>query len=552
MGGIVRRRSACLLAVGSLIVTAGVSIMPASAATGTFTKITSPKGPGQRINEFFNLLNTPDHVQISGVVSDDVRVGATGLDVYCFYFGDTRVQSTTPLNGSGTPIPVAPDDTFSASIQAPNNTTCTLRAVPSGSITFNSGSTSDYVGSYAGPVFSVGGYEAVPNTAGHTVTTAIIAVQPRAVVAFGSSDQVGILEAYPGEDFSQIFHQKFGLQLATTGANIVPPAGTPVRSGIVVDGHHVYLPTTLDTLVADHTAVPAATFTRSRSSSTGEIKWSESAPLRWCSGNAFPQDPSADTCAPVSAGVKLVRTAASSSSGALSVTHDAFVSTDGAKHTVKVEFSTQIEPEPNGTVGFKQPGQSSFTARSANTTVNSLPVGPHTVFATNDLYSTDNTPSHVVWGFTYSRKPQLYYAGLNSPGTGNFQFAYRYTLTVPAGGSAKLGFGAAVGFSNTAVHNLATSAEKALAPHVALTAPTLTTSDNTPTIKGKVTNATNGFPAKVTITIGTTSKTVNVNQSTGVFSVTWTFLANGKHTAKAKATDPSGLALTASRTFKVT
>lgn len=41
-GGTMRHRSACLLAVGSLVVTAGVSILPASAADGTFTKITSP------------------------------------------------------------------------------------------------------------------------------------------------------------------------------------------------------------------------------------------------------------------------------------------------------------------------------------------------------------------------------------------------------------------------------------------------------------------------------------------------------------------------------
>jgi hypothetical protein len=547
-----RHRSACLLAVGSLIVTAGVSILPASAATGTFTKITSPKGPGQHIYQFTNLLNGTDHIQISGVVSDDVRTGGTGLDVYCFSVGDTRVESSTPLNGSGTPIAVAPDNTFAGTIATPTNTTCTLRAVPSGSITFTGNTTQNYVGSYSGPVFNVGGYEAVPNTSGHTITTAVIADQAKAVLAFGSSDAVGMLEAYPGDDFSEIFHQTFGLMLTTTGANITPPAGTPVRSEIVVDGHHAYLPTTLDSFVSDHTTVPSVTFTRSRSASTGELKWSESAPLEWCSGNAYPQDATADTCAPISTGVKIVRSAASSNSGALALGKTSFVSTDGAKHTVNVEFSTQIPPESNGTVGFKQPGQSSFTARAANTTVNSLPVGPHTVFATNDIFSTDNTPSHVVWGITYSRKPQLYYGGLNTPGTGSYQFAYRYTLVVPAGKSAQLGFGAAVGFSSTAVRSLSTSAEKALTPHLSLTAPASTTTDNTPTIKGRVTNATNGLPAKVTITIGTKSRTVSVNQSTGAFQVTWTSLANGKHTAKAKATDPSGLVLTASRTFTCT
>src|SRR4051794_14869232 len=52
-----------------------VATVPAAAGPGTFTRITSPKGPGQHIYQFANLLGT-NSIVVSGVVSDDVRTGA--------------------------------------------------------------------------------------------------------------------------------------------------------------------------------------------------------------------------------------------------------------------------------------------------------------------------------------------------------------------------------------------------------------------------------------------------------------------------------------------
>src|SRR4051812_24118727 len=106
-------------AIGILL-GASIAALPAAAANGTFTKITSPKGPGQHIYAFANVLGTSSII-ISGVVSNDIRTGATGLDVFCFSNNDTEVESSTPQNAS--PISVNADNTFSAAIKAPTNTT---------------------------------------------------------------------------------------------------------------------------------------------------------------------------------------------------------------------------------------------------------------------------------------------------------------------------------------------------------------------------------------------------------------------------------------------
>src|SRR3954466_8634022 len=111
-------------AIGILL-GASIAALPAAAANGTFTKITSPKGPGQHILQFANLVGA-NSIIVSGVVSDDVRTGGTGLDVFCFKNNDRDVDSSDPANA--TPIPVNSDNSFSGPITTPTGTTCTLRA----------------------------------------------------------------------------------------------------------------------------------------------------------------------------------------------------------------------------------------------------------------------------------------------------------------------------------------------------------------------------------------------------------------------------------------
>jgi hypothetical protein len=546
------KRLVRILAIGGLLAaTAAVAAEPAGATTGDWTKITGPKGPGQPIYQLYNQLGSPPAVNISGTVSPTVLATYgpsgtnVGLDVFCFQLNDTATSSgSNPLNVGGTAIAILADGSFSGSINPPNSTQCVLRAVPHATVTFDAtGHTSNYVASFAGPTFYVGAFEKLSNTAPKVVAGDIIAVLKRSTNFYGSADLFGVGITVPADDAVRVIGPITNQgTLAFTAANVVS-SGSPTRSEIIVDGHHAYLPLTLDGFVTDHTTVPASAVTLTRNTTTGEITFSESSPLRWCAGNAYPQG--SGTCSPLPTGVTFKRTIASSAGGAVTTVRDKFVSTDSAAHSLKVEYQNIWVDPGNGNVGYKFPGTSSFKTPSAGTTVNNLPIGAHTILITSDVHATDGSPDRSDYGLTYSGKPQLFFGSQNV-------FGMRYTRTVPKNGAAAFGFAEEDGFTLSSVITLANAAQKAATPHMALTAPTLTTSDNTPTIKGKVTNATNGLPAKVTITIGTKSKTVNVNQSTGTFAVTWTFLANGKHTATAKATDPSGFKLAASRTFKVT
>ena len=69
----------------------------------------------------------------------------------------------------------------------------------------------------------------------------------------------------------------------------------------------------------------------------------------------------------------------------------------------------------------------------------------------------------------------------------------------------------------------------------------------TTTVKGKITNAVNGLPAKVTVASGSHSKTVPVHLD-GTFSAGLS-LGAGKHAITAKATDPAGAKLSGSVTI---
>jgi hypothetical protein len=293
---------------------------------------------------------------------------------------------------------------------------------------------------------------------------------------------------------------------------------------------------------ANPALIPAISWSKSRLSN-GMISSTETARISWCSGGTYP--PTASSCNVTNTGLSLRRSYLSSSQGAVVTVRDTLFSNDGSSHTASLEYASSLSDQTNGEVGFMLPGQTSFHRETPDTTFSGLPRGPHTIFMTTDMHATDGASDRFDRGLTYSGKPVLYFA---TPTV----YGLRYSRTVAANRSVGFAFGLESAFTMSTVKSLASAEQKALTPHLTLTAPALKTTDNTPTIKGKVTNATNGLPAKVTITIGTKSKTVSVNPSTGAFQVTWTKLANGKHTAKAKATDPSGLVLTASRTFTCT
>jgi len=529
------KRIVRILAIAAVL-GAGAATAPASAATGTWTKITSPKGPGQPIYRL-DPPSSPPGVTISGSTSVDLISGTDTINIYCFWDQDQTVDG--PLNAA--PLAITASHTFSGSIPTFTDQPCVLRAVPSTYSGISGSTNTGYAGAFAGPTWYTGLWETDGIPVHGMITEAF---EQRGIVAVSSPDVEGLILDLPTDDFG-----KFAAVNPSTEANLallaqnLTASGTPTASEIIVDGHNAYLPLTTVGIAAGGSTVPVDAFTKKRLSN-GTLVVTESMPLSWCTGNAFPQ--SSGGCTVLPTGVTLKRSYVSSAQGAVVTMKDSFVSTDGGKHTLKAEYFNTLVPADNGEPGIMLPGHSSFSVPTPNTTVSNLPVGAHTIFTTSDIHATDGAPDRTDNGLTYSGKPIVYFKDADV-------FGLRYNRTVPAHGSTGMAFAEESGFSMTTVRSLANAAQKALTPHLTITSPknNSSTSDNTPTIKGKVTNAVNGLPSKVTVTIGTRSKTVSV-AANGTFAVTWVNLANGKHTAVARTTDPSGIRLSARSTFKVT
>jgi hypothetical protein len=527
-------RFAALAVILSAIAIAGV---PAS-ADGSWTKVTSQNGPGKPFFQYFDGIATPSPtINISGRTSSDV----SQVNFYCFYDGDRKATTSSPLNGVAVNVT---SGAFSATgVAAPwSQTPCVLRAVPA---TFTgvdgSGNNNSYVASFAGPTFFTGSHSQFAGTSGKLTRFATSTVHPRTFNELSSASYFGVGTMYPIDSVTNTIGQTdLDGDLNIEDQNVVKSGGTPTRSGLVIDGHNVYFPNELDSLADSPAHVPAMTVTSKRVSG-GELVVHESDPLRYCSGNAYPQ--TAGSCVPVAVGVTFTRTYRTSHSGAVLLVADRLVDVAHRRHSFNLQYFNFIGG-PGGDAGIMLPGWPAFRIAPTDRSV-STPVRPHTIYTTSDFRAADGDPNRADTAFTYSGHPGVYFAGAG-------EHALKYARAIPKNGFAAVTFALETASSMTTTRSLAGLEQKALTPRLVLTRPTATTADNTPTIRGRLANATNGFPAKAKVTIGARSRTVSVNQSTGAFAVTWPSLTNGKHTVRVSVTDPSGMVLRAARTVKVT
>jgi hypothetical protein len=522
--GVVMRRLTSVVAVAVLIGGAALAAGTSSASVGTWTKITSPKGPGQPIYQFFstNGGSPAPTITVAGQASVDV----TAVNIYCFSENDTVVEG--PLTAAT--VSVSSGFFTATGVTAPNDDSCVLRAVPTTYTGISSGKNTGYVGAFAGPSFYLGA-KVLETTGGVAVLGAFEAFEKRAFVVAGSPDAVGVEFQAPTTDFSKSF-EDVALDLETSAAltnDNLTASGPSTKSGVVVDGHDAYLPAETEAVQASTSTAPNVTFTAKRLSN-GDVTSSDTEPLSWCNGNAYPQ--TTGSCVVRSTGVKLVRTAVTSAQGAVLSLNDRFVSTNGAAHSISLEYFNVLVSQSWGDAGVMLPGHSAFSVPSPNSTVTSLPVGPNTIYVTSDVHAADNAPNRTDSGYTYSGKPTVFFA------TGG-EFALRYSRHIPAHGSAEISLGLSTGFSLTTVKSLAKSEQKALTEHLTITKPKPGAHVGTKvTVSGEVANPVNGLPTSVTVTSGSHSATATVSTS-GKWSVKLKVASDGA-TIRAKATDPSG------------
>jgi Glucodextranase, domain B len=510
--------------VGGSALVAGTS---SSASVGTWTKITSPKGPGQPIYQFFSQ-NAATPVTPTITVAGQASVDVTAVNIYCFSENDTKVEG--PLTTSTVSVS---SGFFSApGVKTPGQESCVLRAVPTTYTGISSNTNDGYVGAFAGPSFYPG---AKVIEAGGAVGV-VEAYQQRAVDLAGSPDEFGVEVQAPTTDFSKSFDDlAVGLEPSAvlTSGNLTV-SGTSTRSGVVVDGRNAYLPADAQVFKDSTSTAPLVTLTGKRLSD-GDVTSSDTEPLSWCNGNAYPQ--SSGSCAVRSAGVTLVRTVVTSAQGAVLSLHDRFVSSNGAAHSISFEYLNFLRGEDWGDAGVMLPGHSAFSVPSPDSTVTSLPAGPNTFYLTSDLHAADNAPNRTDTGYTYSGKPTLFFQA-------GGEFALRYSRHLPAHGSAEVSLGVESTFSIATVKSLAKSEQKALTEHLTILKPKSKAKVGTKvTVSGEITNPVNGLPTSVTVKSGSVHETATVSSS-GKWSVKLK-LKKGKAKITATATDPSGHKLAA-------
>ena len=515
------RRITPVLVAGALVAAAFTASGPASATAVDWTRISSPAGPDHGFFGFFDSTNAPSQlINVAGTAAATVST----LDFYCFTDRDTKTTTTSPLNAS--PIAVT-NGAFSASgVPAPSsNMPCVLRAVPTSYGGLNgTGGNNGYVADFAGPTFYSGSKQRYVDPTGLTQDWLASTANRNVHDFFGRVDSTGVGSMDPVDNVDDTIN--FGLY---DGGVILPRWNIAhTHAAIQVDGKDAYPPGSLSNV----TSTADTSIGTSIKRVNGELVIVEHNPLRFCSGTS--------PCTPTQTGVRLDRTIRTSHGGALAIIRDRFVNVDHARHHITAEYYDYISAN---VAGVRLPGQSTFHVRADGSSA-SLPVGPHTIYLTSDVYAADSDVQRTDGGLTYSAHATAFFAD-------SYEFVMRYSRTVPKNGFAAFSWAAESAQTVSGVAALAGPAQRALRPHLTLSGPRKTTADNTPVIRGRVTNATNGLPGKVRVTIGSLTKTVPVGLGGG-FAVSWPSLANGKHTVRVRATDPSGIVLRAARTFTIT
>jgi hypothetical protein len=217
---------------------------------------------------------------------------------------------------------------------------------------------------------------------------------------------------------------------------------------------------------------------------------------------------------------------------------DTYSSTDGAAHSLDLQYETDLE---DSTAGWEFPGQTSFTTPSTTDTTDPGPsTGPGTLYAIDDIAAAPSL-TNVVGAATFASPYNSVTFDDTIWGPTYPSALFDYQRMVPAGGSTAITWSYATGTSLAEVQGYAAAAQAEFRPVVAISSPangaTLTSSPLT------VTGSAGG---------GSGVKSVTVNGVTAsVSSGDWSAsvpLTDGQNTLTATATSNDGSTATATAT----
>jgi hypothetical protein len=494
----------------------------AGAAQGTFTKITTPSG-----TTTFQFIGAgPKHFTVSGQASADV----TSVDIVCIIVAGGGNSSTTMASA----VPVTAE-AFSTSVDYSSPTAnCRLRAVPVGVDL-----TSDYLGSYAGPILYTDAFLAQIDGGSTKYGYTAVAEEADGISEQQDAGSCGVVlvstVATPGMELRGTGTSS--CKFALPAQSLVPNA---TASSIKVSGHNAYLPSGVHNFLIGTQAlsvtqsVLTTTFTVA---ANGDVTITESAPLMRCSGSdLFP--PTSGSCPSlVSTGVKFTRKSQVIRGAHQVRIRDTFASTDSASHTLTLEYQHSVQPPQSGATGYVFPGHgTTFATAAPDQVVTGLGTKAASMLIRSDVYSVNGDPSADTVALTWSKAPpQIVFAH-----SGANQFDMKYALTVPASGTAFLGFADSQNVSTAGAQSLGSlaSGDMINAPTISSPANGAVLSSTSTTVKGNLTAGANGLPTAVVVA-GHHATITRTSATTATYQVTFTESV-GAHTFNAIATDSAG------------
>ncbi|MFL5798587.1 MAG: hypothetical protein ACJ77A_11730 [Actinomycetota bacterium] len=505
---------------------------PASAAVGpgTWTKVTTPSGTAR-----FHYDSTATHnsLTVSGQASADV----TTVDVDCVSYRPGSVNAEVVAAG----VPVT-GGTFAVTADITSLLiNCRLRAIPAGV-----DPTTDYLGSYAGPiVYSTA--KILNETGGITYGYTAASEQGDGLAVMRDAGQCGpaLVATIAVPEMEMLGTGRERCAFGLPKGNL---AGT--ASAIRVDGHNAYLPYAVHSYLNGSLGLgltqPALTSTFTFAGN-GDVHVVESATLMKCSvDDTYP--PTGTSCPDLAGtGVKFTRVGDLFRGAHQIRIRDTLTAIDGHSHTVGLVYAAQVGGSPSGTTGFIFPGHgSTFQPTAPNQVVTGLGTKAGTVFIRSDIEAPSNEVSADTLGLTWSRAPSKVQF---SPSDATY-FAMPYSVSLPAGGAGYVGFAYSNHVATTDTRKLAgvAVAEVVSTPTINSPADGATITGHTTTVKGSVTLGANGLPTSVSVS-GHAAHLTKVNASRETYSVTFTETF-GQHTITVTAKDPAGNARSKSITIK--
>jgi Glucodextranase, domain B len=468
-----------------------------AAVTQSTLTVTSPSG----LYVVDDTASNPPNHTMSGVGSTDGTVG-DAVDVKCY----TAPPSSSPVKSLALNVPVQADGSFSftGSMGGVSGETCVLRAV-------SHGDTTDYAPGtswpYAGPTLAIG------QRSETTIATGPNAGALQHYYVFGSQlkgafdyDSVGDCTIDDSYVFDPITFGSSALDYCNAWFWTANANSGPTRSELQVDGADAYLPGNVHHLftgAVDLPGFPSLTYSSSLDPATGNIRIGETEQVVKCSpGGSYP--PTSGNCMRlVPTGVKVTVHITQTQAGRVATVVQYFSSTDGHAHTVDLlEENDFYHPNSDGEFNFPWTGAGLQPYTVAGQVISGPAAsGPGSFYIKGSASVPDGGESSPQGAVTYSNPPSSI-TMVTPPSSGNSWLELHYSKSVPATGSAALGFTYSDAFLAGEVSGYAAAAEAAFRPSVAITfvaPPTATT-----TVSGTATDATgissvtvNGHAAKL-------------------------------------------------------